>query len=244
MFSDVPASKWYYKPIMSLVAAGLMKGYPDGTFRPDEYIKRGEYAAGLEALRFRLCLIAHLLPKILPAVFTLVRDDGGYGTGFYISPDGHAVTAKHVLEGAKIFTAVNSGDVNKSLSVISISSDLDAAILKTAETPPAWLKFAAYRDAEQGQHVGVIGSPSGREDSYTQGVISFEDRQTNPIIEIQDVFQTDAAINGGNSGGPVIDGNGDVIGVVNWKLSGKDNMGFCSQGGLLQDFIKKAGIKI
>jgi len=245
MFNDVLPDRWSFPHIKKLVDAKILAGYPDGSFRPEQGVTREEFATGLSILIFRLCLLDYVLPRIRPAVFTIVRNDGGLGTGFYITPSGYALTAKHVVEGATLLTVVDDGQANRALQIVAMSPDVDLAIVKTQEPAPAYLRLPA-KNAEffHGQNVGVIGSPKGRNDSYTQGVISFPDRQSNPTINVIDVFQTDAAINGGNSGGPLVDGDAEVLGVCSWKFSGSDNMGFFVKLEEIHEFLRSCGVSV
>lgn len=241
MFPDVKG-RWSEKDVVRMAEAGFMVGYPDGTFKPVQGVTREELASVLARLTFRMCLIDYVLPKILPAVFAVVRGDGGLGTGFYVSPSGHILTAAHVVEGANSFTVVDNGQENKTAVLVKASSIHDIALLKLTDgAPPAWLKVAENPTFYHGKHVAVIGCPKGYIDTVTQGVISHPERPSWPN-DIVGVFQTDAPINKGNSGGPVVDGNADVIGIAVWKYAeaGVDNMAFCVRHDVIREFLKGA----
>ena len=246
MFKDVQTDRWSYKDIEKMFLSGIMAGDPDGNFRPDDNITREEVAAVMARLTFRLCLIDWVLPKILPAVFTVYRDDGGLGTGFYVSDQGHFITAKHVVEGAKCFTAIDDGQTNKSAKLIAVDPTHDLALLTINGTPPAFLKIAENPTFYHGKHIAVVGSPKGYIDSVTQGVVSHPKRPIFPGKDLPGTFQTDAAINPGNSGGPVVDGNGDVLGVAVWKFAATDvdNMAFCVRYDMLRQFLTVNGVKL
>ena len=88
-FSDVAPDFWGIKDIERLVDSGLMSGYPDGSFKPNQNMTRAEYASGIARLTFQMCLLYKgLVDRLMPAVFLLYRDVGGFGTAFYVSPDG------------------------------------------------------------------------------------------------------------------------------------------------------------
>lgn len=236
-FSDVLKDRWSYADIERLVNAGLMSGYPGGTFKPEQAVTREELASVVSRLTFRMCLLDGIIQGLLPAVFTLYRNDGGIGTGWYISPDGYIITAKHVVSGATSYTAIDDNQVNRQLKLIAVSSNHDLALLKSDYAVPAWLKIAKEQPYS-GKHIAVIGSPKGYIDSVTQGVVSNPQRPEEPFSSLVKAFQTDAAINPGNSGGPAVDGNGEAVGVAVWKLSdvSVDNMAFCVRCDAIREF--------
>lgn len=244
-FTDVLTERWSYRDIERLVNAGLMSGYPDGTFKPEQPVTREELASVVSRLTFRMCLLDGVIPAVLPAVFTLLRGDGGLGTGWYISPDGYVLTAKHVVSGATGFTAIDNDQDNRPLRLIAVSPDHDLALLKTDKPAPAWLRVA--KDLPySGKHIAVVGSPKGYIDSVTQGVVSNPQRPEEPFSDRVQAFQTDAAINPGNSGGPAIDGNGEAIGVAVWKFSdvSVDNMAFCVRNDAVRAFCAANGVSV
>lgn len=242
MFTDVEQSRWSYKDISRLVEAGIMSGYPDGTFKPEKNITREEFASGLSRLTFQMCLLSKgLVERILPAIFTLRRNDGGLGTGFYITNNGYLITAKHVVEGATSFITIDDSQANREARLIAVSDAHDLALLKVDFTPPKYLGISTG-ELYSGKHIAVIGSPKGYLDSVTQGVISDPTRESWPGSGLINSFQTDAAINPGNSGGPVVDGNGDVVGVAVWKFTDVDNMAFCVRFDAVREFCKQNGV--
>ena len=245
MFTDVSTDRWSYKDIERLVNAGLMSGYPDGTFKPEQGITREELASVVSRLTFKMCLLDGVLDKVLPAVFTLYRGDGGLGTGFFITESGYLITAKHVVDGEQYFTALEGS--NYSCKLIAVSPTEDIALLKVDATVP-YLRFApdSTDTLYHGKHIAVIGSPKGYNDSVTQGVISAPRRESVPLAATLGVFQTDAAINPGNSGGPVVDGNGDVVGIAVWKFADVriDNMAFCVRYDKVRAFCKANGVSV
>lgn len=248
MFSDLSTDRWSYADIERLVAAGLMSGYPDGTFKPEQGITREELASVVSRLTFKMCLLSKgFIDKILPAVFTLYRGDGGLGTGFFINDSGYLITAKHVVENEQYFTALEGP--NYSCKLVAVSPAEDIALLKaTVPGIVPYLKLAPDNPDTlyHGKHIAVIGSPKGYSDSVTQGVISAPRRESVPVAMSLGVFQTDAAINPGNSGGPAIDGNGAVVGIAVWKFSevSIDNMAFCVRYDKIREFCKANGVVV
>lgn len=139
------------------------------------------------------------------------------GTGFFVSPQGHLITNQHVISGCSNVSYIVRGE-QKSLVVIGIDERNDLAILKASSLPDSILPIS--RDPIYPlQSITVAGFPFGANVSsvvkFTGGVIS----ATSGIKNDYSTFQFDASIQPGNSGGPVIDEFGNVIGVVVSKLS-------------------------
>src|SRR5256885_132372 len=141
------------------------------------------------------------------------RPTHGVGSGFIIDPKGFILTNNHVIEGAtKITIGMLSGDRYRA-KVIGIDRETDLAVLKIdAERELPVMKFGDSNAAEVGDWVLAIGSPFGLEQTVTAGIISKKDRDTTNS-SFQRFLQTDAAINRGNSGGPLVNMRGEAIGV-------------------------------
>jgi serine protease Do len=164
------------------------------------------------------------------------------GSGFVIDSDGYIITNAHVVSGAQRVQVVlpptqSSGSLEAALSsktdivpakIIGIAKDKDLALLKIEGSHLPALSLAAYRDLRQGHAVFAFGSPEGLRNSISHGVISAVSRQLDPDSPLIYV-QTDAAINPGNSGGPLVNFNGEVVGVNTFILSqsgGNEGLGF------------------
>src|SRR5881398_1074844 len=143
----------------------------------------------------------------------LPRPTRGVGSGFIIDPKGFILTNNHVIEGAsRITIGLPSGDRYRA-KVIGIDSETDLAVLKIdADRELPVMKFGDSNAAEVGDWVLAIGSPFGLEQTVTAGIISKKDRNTTNS-SFQRFLQTDAAINRGNSGGPLVNMRGEAIGV-------------------------------
>src|SRR5947208_10089781 len=141
------------------------------------------------------------------------RPTHGVGSGFIIDPKGFILTNNHVIEGAtKITIGMLSGDRYRA-KVIGIDRETDLAVLKIdADRELPVMKFGDSNAAEVGDWVLAIGSPFGLEQTVTAGIISKKDRNTTNS-SFQRFLQTDAAINRGNSGGPLVNMRGVAIGV-------------------------------
>ena len=136
------------------------------------------------------------------------------GSGFIVDKSGYIVTNEHVVEGvARISVKLDSGE-EYIAKVVGADKETDIAILKIdARRDLPFLKFADSDKAEVGDWVLAIGSPFGLTKTVTAGIISQTHRETPYATAFQRFIQTDAAINRGNSGGPLVNMDGDVIGV-------------------------------
>jgi serine protease Do len=183
-------------------------------------------------------IVAKILPSVVNiSVETLVIKDGvqqrqqQVGTGFLIDPSGTIVTNKHVIAGAFRITVTLYDQSQWHAKVLAAAQLLDLAVLKIdVGHPLPYLKFADSDTAHIGDPVVVIGNPLGLGTSVSSGIVSalHRDLLNTPI---DDYIQTDAAINHGNSGGPVLDRNGQVLGVATILVTasagqGSEGLGF------------------
>ena len=161
--------------------------------------------------------VAHVRAQALPSIVT-VYCDGGQGTGFayeVVPPADYAttiVTNEHVIEdctysdGARTITLETSDGDEFEGFVWGWDEDNDLATIQTAETLP---RLGDARDASVGDPVVAVGSPQGLSNSVTLGIVS---------NVYSDAYQTDAAVNHGNSGGPLLDRAGGLLGVTTLAL--------------------------
>jgi S1-C subfamily serine protease len=140
------------------------------------------------------------------------------GSGFVIDSQGHILTNNHVVEGAeKITVKLGESDKNYTAEVVGADPASDLALLKV-DAPAAELHPLTLGDSakmEVGDPVVAIGNPFGLDRTVTSGIVSALQRQIQAPngFSIDNVIQTDAAINPGNSGGPLINAEGEVIGI-------------------------------
>lgn len=149
--------------------------------------------------------------KISPAIVSVVAqlsDGVSEGTGCIITTDGQILTGWHVVDGAKtIDVTTSNGKTYNAKLVAKMKDQKDLAILKIE--PEEELTTVSFGDSEEvkvGQKVLSIGNPFGFSNTLTQGIIS-------RIDYVKNRFQTDAAINPGCSGGPILNSTGEVIGI-------------------------------
>ena len=152
----------------------------------------------------------------------------GSGSGFIISSDGFIVTNHHVIENAhSIKVAMNNGEL-VSAELKGQDPSTDIAILKIYQSGLRSLPFANSDELQVGQIAIAIGNPLGLQHTVTAGVVSALGRSLragNGRL-IDDVIQTDAALNPGNSGGPLVDSSGHVIGVNTATISSAQGICF------------------
>jgi serine protease Do len=172
-------------------------------------------------------------------------DDGGdngqvqesLGSGFIVDPKGYIITNDHVIDKAdkiyvKLSTDPDSQDLGRPARVIGVDKATDLAVIKIdTSTPLPTVKMGNSDTAQVGDWVEAIGSPFALAQTVTAGIISAKNRTIDQGApgQFQHFIQTDAAINPGNSGGPLLDMNGDVIGVntaIYTQSAGYQGIGF------------------
>jgi len=140
------------------------------------------------------------------------RQEGSLGSGFVISPDGLVVTNDHVIKEADEINAIFSDGETRRAEIIGSDPETDVAVLQLEDAQNlAYVEFGDSAATEVGDWVIAIGNPFGFGGSVSAGIVSARNRETGGRYD--DFIQTDAAINRGNSGGPLFNLDGEVIGV-------------------------------
>jgi S1-C subfamily serine protease len=188
--------------------------------------------------------VADIAKRVRPAVVTIeVRSEqaAGVGSGAVIDSAGYVLTNEHVVtlggavtEGQKITVVFNDGQ-RAEAKLVGSDPKMDLAVVKVAADVSTVAQFGRSADLAVGDTVLAIGSPLGATDTVTQGIVSALNR---PIVvggedgepAVYDAIQTDAAINHGNSGGPLVDSTGAVVGINTSIISTSEEGGSIGLG--------------
>ncbi|RXT13470.1 S1C family serine protease [Ammoniphilus sp. CFH 90114] len=151
-----------------------------------------------------------------------------FGTGFIVHPNGYILTSEHVIHNAEqINVRLYSGE-QRTAKVVWSDEKRDLAVLQIQSRrslPP--LPIGSSADSKVGEFVLSIGNPMGLEHTVTKGIISAKNRPVRISDKLyEDIIQTDCAINPGNSGGPLINMNGEVIGMNAFIIKNNQGLGF------------------
>lgn len=177
-----------------------------------------------------------LFPKVDDAVVTIrvgeriVREDEttslvaitiGTGSGVVVHKDGYVVTAAHVVESADLIEVHWRDDFKSVAKIVSLSRTEDLALLKVVEMPKKFtvVPLADSDGLKPGQRLFAIGAPYGLDHSLTAGVVSALRTNDRPGLIPRHLLQTDVSINQGNSGGPIFNDKGEVVGIASFMLS-------------------------
>jgi serine protease Do len=176
----------------------------------------------------------------------LIQNPEGLGSGFIINDRGYCVTNYHVVEGqtrvaVTIFHQGQNGDFERrairDVKILALNPYFDLALLEIPAQKD--LKFQPVYIADDDSHregdtVFAIGSPLGLERSVSEGIVASRNRNMDGIVYIQ----TTAQINPGNSGGPLFNEKGQVVGVINMKLTFGEGLGFAIPISYLKHFLR------
>jgi S1-C subfamily serine protease len=174
-----------------------------------------------------------IIDDIIESVVS-IQTDVGSGSGFIISTDGLVVTNYHVIEGARAAGVQRHNGDSHRVQIVGFDQDADIALLRIDANNLPTLSFANSNDVRVGEKVIAVGNPAGLDFSVTQGIVSATKRTDNLNNEF---IQIDVAINPGNSGGPLINTNGDVIGINTLKIAEFEGLGFAISSNYAQDII-------
>ena len=183
--------------------------------------------------------------KIVGPSVIKVSTPGGLGSGVMINNDGYAITNAHVIQGetnleVTVWLPQSDGSLQRTtieeVQIIAINNHLDLALLRIKHPEGEPFDFSYLEKAESivvGQPVFAIGNPLGLERSMSQGVVSTKQRSFDGLTYIQ----TDAAVNPGNSGGPLFNTKGEVVGITNMGITAAESLNFAKPTRYVKDFI-------
>lgn len=177
----------------------------------------------------------------------------GMGSGVIISPDGYIISNNHVVAGASKLEVVLSNKKSYTATLVGTDPNTDIALLKIEEKGLPYLNFGNSDTVEVGQWVLAVGNPLGLNSTVTAGIVSAKGRSIDILSRqantpIESFIQTDAAINQGNSGGALVDSNGNLIGInsaISSRTGYYEGYGFAVPSNLARkvvEDIKKFGL--
>lgn len=173
-----------------------------------------------------------------PAPERLVR---GLGSGVIVTSDGYVLTNHHVIDGAQQIEVDLQGARTATARLVGSDPPSDLAVLKIDEAGLSALALADSDKVQVGDLVLAVGNPLGIGQTVTMGIISAKGRRTGLSDgSFEDFLQTDAAVNRGNSGGALVDGNGDLIGINSQILSpsgGSIGIGFAIPSNMARNVL-------
>ena len=174
-----------------------------------------------------------IVQKALRSVVSVLTESS-MGSGFVVNSEGYIVTNYHVIESADNVKVLTYNKKIMNAEIIGVDKLRDLALLRiNAEYD--YLTLADSNELQIGRRVVAIGNPLGLSFTVTEGIISALDREGPNGIE--EYIQTDVSLNPGNSGGPLIDTTGKVIGINNFKIGGAESLGFALESNSIKESV-------
>ena len=185
-----------------------------------------------EALDAYSRVIAGVVDRVGPAVVSIgrvsKRGPAGAGSGVVFAPDGYVLTNAHVVAGAdRLEVGFTDGNTSPA-HVVGVDHATDVAVVRTSSAPPAVAAFGDSSRLRVGQLVVAIGNPLGFSSTVSAGVVSALGRtmRSRDGRAMEEIIQSDVALNPGNSGGPLVDWRGRVVGINTAIILGAQGISF------------------
>lgn len=164
-----------------------------------------------------------------------IKTDVSQGSGFFVADDGYIVTNAHILEDAIAAVIITYDGESYGVKKIGENPTMDIVLLKIDISSYNPLTLGDSDDVEIGEKVIAIGNPLGLSFSVSDGIVSAIHREGANGLKVY--IQTNADLNPGNSGGPLIDVNGRVIGLNNFKVSEAEGLGFALESNYIREIV-------
>lgn len=247
-FKDVKPGNWFYSYVMKASEMGIIDGYADGTFRPSEKVTRAQLAKIIVEYDERLintikensaeeATIINSISKVAP-LLVYIETNNALGSGFFVKPNVIMTNAHVVDEYSTVHVETSNGEALVG-TVIARDHYKDIALIKVNKNFN-YVQFSTKLSV--GQNAIALGHPLGLTNTVTKGIVS---KLNITNLNSSNVFQFDAPVNGGNSGGPVINSTGKVIGmttakiVENWEGTPTEGLSFAISAAELQNYLNK-----
>ena len=224
-----------------LLAIFLWRSFNAESLPPESLDVEAVVAETLNSLTPSPPVSVQVFRSILPSLVVVQTEDGtggggvGMGSGVVINNEANVLTAFHIIEGSTEIRLGFADGSTTAASVVNVDPERDIAVLAPATQPglvvPATIGGAS--GIQVGDEVYAVGNPLGLVGSLSAGVVSGTDRQVRPTGReepIPGLIQFDAAVNPGNSGGPLLDRNGRVVGIVTGLMNPTDEDVFIGLG--------------
>ena len=197
-------------------------------------IQLGELKDELKDIKVKSKDFTAIIDDVLQSVVS-VGTNRGLGSGAVIDDRGFIVTNFHVVNGANIIRILTYGNEVYDAALIGYDAAVDIAVLKVnAELED--IRFSDSDKVQIGERVIALGNPAGLSFTVTEGIVSAVHRKGPNNLDIY--LQTDVPMNPGNSGGPLVNINSEIIGINNFKIGGFEGLGFAIESNTVKEIVE------
>ncbi|MEM4330386.1 MAG: S1C family serine protease [Candidatus Pacearchaeota archaeon] len=195
----------------------------------------GKLNQRINDLRVETRSFSKIIEETIDSVVNILTDQG-QGSGVIISPNGYVITNYHVIKGARRANVATYSDSLYSVELVAFDPYLDLALLRLVSNETFdYLEFGNSDYLERGQKVIALGNPLGLSFTASEGIISSPARIASDGLSY---IQLDIAVNPGNSGGPIINSEGKIVGIINFKIAGYEGLSFAIPSNRVKEFVK------